>query len=195
MRSAFNASMFVCALVSICLASSTARSSVWDEDTRMTMVRVLVGEAGFRPVADHPAIIGVLMNRNKLPAWRGRPIIDVARAYSAVVRDGLPVNENRLRAASLDRDTAPRWVVSLVDSIGDGNPLSPCRGPWSADVICDPCRREAMHWGSHQDAYRTRLRRVDCGRTRNVFLGAPISNAGFRGTFVPGSVLPAKDAY
>lgn len=183
-----------CALVLVFFASSAARSSVWDEETRMTMVRVLVGEAGFRPVADHPAIVGVLMNRNALPAWRGRPLLDVARAYSAVVRDGLPPNENRLRAAALTRETAPRWVVSFVDALGDGVPLPPCRGAWSADLICDPCRREALHWGSVRDAYRTRLRHVDCGRTRNVFLGAPVSVNHSARVFPVGSVLPAKEA-
>ena len=84
----------------VCMALAAvplARANVWDEETRMVMIKVLVGEAGYSLVPDHPAIIAVLHKRKELPAWKNKPIVDLARAYSAAVREGMPVNANRAR--------------------------------------------------------------------------------------------------
>lgn len=184
------------AIVAFVLAAvPMARANVWDEETRMVMVKILVGEAGYQLVPDHPAIIAVLHKRKELPAWRNKPIVALARAYSAVVREGMPTNRNRARTALVTRETAPQPIVQLVDAIGDGRLLAPCRRAWQPGMVCDPCRGEAIHWGSAVDAARSPLARVSCGRTHNVFLG-PRSDAPAR--VVPNPItgrIPARQAY
>lgn len=172
-----------------------ARANVWDEETRMVMVKVLVGEAGYQLVPDHPAIIAVLHKRKELPAWRNKPLVALARAYSAVVREGMPANRNRSRTALVTRETAPQPIVQLVDAVGDGRLLAPCRRSWQPGMVCDPCRGEAIHWGSAADAARSPLSRVSCGRTHNVFLGPRQEPAPApRANPITGRI-PARQAY
>jgi hypothetical protein len=119
------------AILSMGLAAvPLARANVWDENTRLVMIKVLVGEAGYSLVPDHPAIIAVLHKRKELPAWKNKPIVELARAYSAAVREGMPTNTNRARTALVTRETAPASIVDLVDAVGDGRLLAPCRSAW-----------------------------------------------------------------
>lgn len=168
---------------------------MWPEETRLLLLKVLVGEAGYEEVADHPAILGVLAKRNQLPAWRGKDIAELAQVYSAVVREGLPTNANRARAARVTRESAPEQIMQLVDALGDGTPLVPCRGAWAPGMVCDPCRGRAVHWGSVQDSHSSPLPVVACGRTRNVFLGerrqTPVR---YRATPI-GGAIPARQAH
>lgn len=188
-------------------AAPIARSGVWDEETRMVMVKVMVGEAGYDLAADHPAMIGVLAKRNELPFWRGKGIREVAMSYSMVVKEGLPTNENRERAARVTRDcacagepacaciSAPPAIMALVDAVGDGTPLAPCRRPWEPGMLCDPCGGRAIHWGSAADAHASPLATISCGRTRNVFLGTP-QPVRRRPLAIPlNGVIPAREAH
>lgn len=173
-----------------------ARANVWDEETRMVMVKMLVGEAGYQLVPDHPAIIAVLHKRKELPAWRNKPIVALARAYSSVVRENMPPNANRVRAGQVTRETAPQSIMNLVDAVGDGRLLAPCRRSWQPGMMCDPCRGGAIHWGSAVDAARSPLARVSCGRTHNVFLGPRQDAAPARPRATPiNGVIPARQAY
>jgi hypothetical protein len=183
------------AIVSMALAvAPMARANVWDEETRMVMVKVLVGEAGYQLVPDHPAIIAVLHKRQELPAWRNKPIVALARAYSAVVREGMPLNRNRARTAQVTRETAPESIMQLVDAVGDGRLLAPCRRPWQPGMLCDPCRGGAIHWGSAADAARSPLARVSCGRTHNVFLGPRQEAPAPRRAIPINGRIPAREA-
>lgn len=190
----------VCALgavvaLALVVAIPTARAGVWDEATRMLLVKVLVGEAGYNLVPDDPAILAVLAKRNELPAWRGKGIAELAQAYSAVVREGLPPNANRVRAARVTRETAPEAIMQLVDAVGDGAPLAPCRRPWEPGMLCDPCRGQAMHWGSVHDSRNSPLPRVQCGRTHNVFLGE-VQPVHLRPRAIPvNGVIPGRMAH
>lgn len=190
-------SLVVPALLALGLAAApTVRAVMWDEETRMLLVKMLVGEAGYEEVADHPAMLGVLVKRNQLPAWRGKGIAELAQAYSAVVREGLPVNINRERAARVTRETAPAGIMQLVDSLGDGVPLVPCRMAWVPGMVCDPCRGRAVHWGSVQDSRGSPLPVVACGRTRNVFLGERRQVLPVRRRATPiGGVISARMAH
>jgi hypothetical protein len=172
-----------------------ARANVWDEETRLVMIKVLVGEAGYSLVPDHPAIIAVLHKRKELPAWRNKGFVELARAYSAVVREGMPANANRARTALVTRETAPAPIVQLVDAVGDGRLLAPCRRQWQPGMLCDPCQNRAIHWGSAVDAARSPLARISCGRTHNVFLG-PRDTTPARPRAVPiNGLIPANEAY
>lgn len=186
----------VASVVCIALAAAPmARANVWDEETRMVMIKVLVGEAGYSLVPDHPAIIAVLHKRKELPAWKNKPIVALARAYSAAVREGMPANANRTRTALVTRETAPAPIVDLVDAVGDGRLLAPCRSAWEPGMVCDPCRGGATHWGSAVDAARSPLARISCGRTHNVFLG-PRTPVRVRPRAIPiNGVIPARQAY
>lgn len=172
-----------------------ARAGIWDEETRMLLVKVLVGEAGYEEVADHPAILGVLEKRHALPAWRSKGIGELAQAYSAVVREGLPTNANRERAARVTRDSAPEAVMELVDALGDGTPLVPCRRAWEPGMVCDPCRGRAVHWGSVHDSRDSPLPTVSCGRTLNVFLGERQQVSLRLRSFPVTGVIPAREAH
>lgn len=185
------------AVVSMALAvAPMARANVWDEETRLVMVKMLVGEAGYQLVPDHPAIIAVLHKRKELPAWRNKPIVALARAYSSVVRENMPPNANRVRAGRVTRETAPQSIMSLVDAVGDGRLLAPCRRPWQPGMLCDPCRGGAIHWGSAVDAARSPLARVSCGRTHNVFLGPRQDGPPVRPRAIPvNGMVPAREAH
>lgn len=189
----------VCACLAILsmglAAAPLARANVWDEETRLVMIKVLVGEAGYSLVPDHPAIIAVLHKRKELPAWKNKPIVELARAYSAAVREGMPTNTNRARTALVTRETAPASIVDLVDAVGDGRLLAPCRSAWEPGMVCDPCRGAATHWGSAVDASRSPLARISCGRTHNVFLG-PRAPVRVRPRAIPvNGVIPAREAH
>lgn len=168
---------------------------VWDEDTRLTVVKVMVGEAGYNLAPDHPAMIAVLLRRNELPFWRGKAVREVAMAYSMAVKEGLPPNENRTRTALVTRGSAPGEIMDLVDAIGDGAPLHPCDRTWAPGMICDPCRGRALHWGSLHDARQSPLPLVQCGRTHNVFLGEPRPPARRPRAIPIAGLIPAREAH
>lgn len=193
------------AMLSLLPVAPAARPG-WDEETRIVMLKVMVGEAGYALGVDHPSMIAVLMKRNELPFWRDKPIREVAMAYSMVVKEGLPTNENRERTARVTRAcacagepecaciSAPTAIMALVDAVGDGTPLPPCRRPWEPGMLCDPCRGRAIHWGSVQDAHASPLATIACGRTRNVFLGTPPARR--RPMAIPvNGVIPAREAH
>lgn len=129
-------------------------------EDRMTLVRALLGEAGWRPANDHPAMLHVVNRRRTLPAFEGYTLTEMMREYAKFLsphRD--PELPHRASINALTIDTAPGWAVKLVDKFLE-DPKS----------VKDPCRGEAWHWGATWEVNVSKKRRVDCGYTRNVFL-------------------------
>jgi len=128
-------------------------------ENRMVLVRTLLGEAGWRPVNDHPAMLHVLERRRTLPAHEGYTLTDMAQAYAKFLDpDRDPELPHRKAINALDIDTAPQWAVKLVDDFLE-----------DPEKVKDPCRGRAWHWGATWEVMVPKSRRVNCGRTLNVF--------------------------
>jgi hypothetical protein len=96
----------------------------------------------------------------------GLTLTEMAEAYSAFLKPAKPsANDLPHRGAvyALTLETAPQWTVKLVDT-------------FLADpkIVKDPCHGKAWNWGSETDFLVSKLNRVDCGNTNNVFLGNKI---------------------
>ena len=142
---------------SLLLVPSPTDAGVED---RMTLVRALLGEAGWRPRNDHPAILHVLERRRKnLPAFECYTLTEMAQAYANFLDpDRDPELPHRAAIKALNIDTAPGWAVKLVDKfLKDPNSVK------------DPCRGKAWHWGATWEVNVSKKRKVDCGYTLNVF--------------------------
>jgi len=141
----------------LCIPSSTDAGT----EDRMTLVRALLGEAGWRPVNDHPAMLHVLKRRTTLPAHEGFTLTRMAQEYAKFLDpDRDPELPHRAAINALTIDTAPQWAVRLVDQF--------LKDPASVE---DPCKGQAWHWGAKWEVTVSKKRRVDCGYTLNVFLG------------------------
>lgn len=133
-------------------------------ENRLTLVQALLGEEGWRPSDGHPAILHVLDRRRTLPKFKGLSLTGMANEYAKFLSPKRPKDSTPARRAvfALTLETAPGWAVKLVDQYLD-DPAS----------VPDPCRGRAWHWGSWSDVQTSVRRRVDCGRTHNIFLGFP----------------------
>jgi hypothetical protein len=138
------------------------------------LARICVGEAGWEPGADCPAIHAVLAYRAQV---RRSTWLSAARAYSP---------------GHVGRRKAPRrpWVAMLRPSGAEpagwpqALPWARYRPRWQAVLelarrvvageVQAPC--EPHHWGGPMDdwrAHRQGLERVECGATRNHFWRVP----------------------
>ena len=129
-------------------------------EDRLRLVHMLLGEAGWRPANDHPAILHVLERRRQRA---GLTLTEMAEAYSAFLKPAKPsANDlpHRESVYALTLETAPQWVVKLVDAF--------IQAP---ETVPDPCKGQAWNWGSPGDFLVSKLNRVDCGDTNNVFCG------------------------
>ena len=129
-------------------------------EDRMVLVQALLGEAGWVPCNDHPAILHVLERQRSLPSHAGYSLTRMAQAYAQFLdpkRD--PDLPHRAAISALTIDSAPSWAVRLVDT-------------FLADpaAVKDPCQGKAWHWGSPEETLTDKTRQVDCGHTKNVFL-------------------------
>lgn len=147
--------LIITALI-LCIPSSTDAGT----EDRMLLVRMLLGEAGWRPANDHPAMLHVLERRRTLTAHEGFTLTRMAEAYANFLsphRD--PKLPHRAAINALTIDTAPGWAVRLVDTFLE-----------DPTQVKDPCRGKAWHWGATWEVNVSKKRRVNCGYTRNVFL-------------------------
>lgn len=157
------------------------------QDPALLLVQALVAEAGWTVHGDQAAILHVLRRRSTLPAFRRddglRPEVRVALRYVRAFNPRGRRSERQERMVNLAwpllEQRAP-GVVRVVRS-------------WMAGTLADPCRAPAWHWGSRVDTHGSALPRVDCGRTTNVYLGAPVRVAG-PPVLLPGATLPARVA-
>lgn len=147
----------------------------------------MVAEAGWYAKRDHIGIAYVLARRwrqvvRRLPHLR---FVDIIRLYCTALRP-------RRRQPSARQ----RWLLALH------GPERPAGWPshkadwdvyrprWRATYeragdflegrLRDPCKGKAMHWGGDMDlelADKKGLVPVDCGDTRNTFLGLPKKEA------------------
>lgn len=131
------------------------------DDPALLLAQALVAEAEPGRLGDHRAIIGVFRNRLTLPAHRGKSYPEMAAAYCSVFRSSrLTPRQVRIRMTPWDR--IPAHVQELVTAVMAG------------EDIVDPCEGRAWDFGSREDALRKVLQApLNCGRTENVFLGAP----------------------
>lgn len=147
--------LIITALI-LCIPSSTDAGV----EDRMLLVRMLLGEAGWRPANDHPAMLHVLDRRLTLPAHEGFTLTRMAQAYSKFLS---PRRDQKLphRASinALTVDTVPGWAIRLVDQFLE-----------DPTQVKDPCRGRAWNWGAAWEITVSKKRRVNCGYTRNVFL-------------------------
>lgn len=129
----------------------------------LILARALVAEAGYAARDDHPAILHVLRRRG----WRKDAVGDalVALQYCSVFHDAVKTSQSEiLRHATWAylKNAAPA-VTRLAEQ-------------WTAGAsINDPCRGDALHWGSPADVERKAIAGnavVPCGKTANVFLKA-----------------------
>lgn len=129
---------------------------------------MLLGEAGWRPRNDHPAMLHVLDKRRRvLPAYEGMTLTQAAESYSKFLSAARPKDSSNHRKAIYrlkSLDEAPEWAVKLVDRF--------LKDPKS---VRDPCRGKAWHWGGRFEVHpvTARVRGVDCGSTANIFLKLP----------------------
>lgn len=163
-------------LLSACLALVLATPSeaapdplenVAQTQPALILARALVAEAGYAARVDHPAILHVLRRRS----GRKDPIGDalVALQYCSVFHADVKTAQSEvLRHATWAylQNAAPA-VARLAEQ-------------WAAGAsISDPCRGDALHWGSPEDVERKAIAGnavVPCGKTANVFLKAWRSN-------------------
>jgi len=155
-------------------------------DPALLLAQALVAEAGWTVHDDQAAILHVLKRRARLPAFRRddglRPEVRVALSYVRTFNPRRAPTERQRRMRALDwpllEERAP-GVVDIVRRWVDG------------ERVPDPCRGLAWHWGSASDTRRSALPRVDCGRTTNRYLGAPLRAQGGPAALTP---IPARTA-
>lgn len=147
-------------LIAICL--SIVGTAHAQDVAAEVLSRALVAEAGERVTPDHVAILHVLERRTHLPAFRGASIADVALRYCAIYRVRAP-SKRQAALLALDLLGLERRAPAVVELVRE----------WLAGRRPrDPCRGQAWHWGSHDDARGSKRIRAQCaGGTRNVFLG------------------------
>jgi hypothetical protein len=129
---------------------------------RLWLTRALISEAGWRAPADHQAIPWVLRRR-----WqaRGGSFVRTIRAYCQgfrLRRRSMSYRQRWVRA--LPRLPSPRYREDYARVLRGVN-------AWADGLVPDPCP-EADHWAA-PSVRRPRWRKVDCGRTKNVFWKVP----------------------
>jgi hypothetical protein len=148
-------------VLSLLLAPETAEGApAFSNEDRLVLVHSILGEAGWRPRNDHPAILHVLERRRKLPTHVGKNLTEMAKSYSNFLNEDREETPHRRAVFATTLETAPRWAVRLVDKFL-ANPRS----------IKDPCKGKAWNWGGHFEVGTNNPHAVDCGSTANVFLG------------------------
>jgi len=144
-------------LFTLCIPSPTDAGT----ENRLVLVQGLLGEAGWKPVNDHPAILHVLERRRlNLPAFEDHSLTEMMQQYANFLspnRD--PEVPHRAAIMALTIDTAPQWAVRLVNRF--------LKDP---DSVRDPCRGKAWHWGAKWEVNVAKKNQVDCGYTLNAFL-------------------------
>lgn len=134
--------------------------SEWNEETRLTLAQVMVGEADWHE-PDHIAIAFVLARRWGL--WQqGKGPISFQRyiqLYSSTMKVDT-VRAKWVRALPWGEFSGPhgkRWghVQQLVTA-------------WGAGKVKDPCPR-AEHWGGAMDRPGRAWEPTSCGLTKNIF--------------------------
>lgn len=160
---------FVLALALAALAG-TARADLRVDlrrDPALILARALVAEAGYRPRADHAAILHVLARRAQRLAAPSpmRAHARLAVLYCSALRlDRTPHTTHGITARTASWTYLERRAPDVVGLV---------RAWERGDEIPDPCGGRAVHWGSRLDV-RARgwpaSAVVDCGDTANVFL-------------------------
>lgn len=150
----------VAAVAVLIAAPARADDAVW-------LGRVAVAESGWSAPADRAAIWHVISRR---AGRAGVSLATMARAYSSPLRRGhwaRGLEANGRRPAAFPARL--RWSVH--------------RPAWEAILeaaraflrgeVADPCGGSALHWGDRRGDLARALsygwRRVDCGRTANLF--------------------------
>ena len=137
------------------------RKTEASSENRLVLVQGLLGEAGYRPANDHPSILHVLERRRHLPKYEGLSLTDMARKYAKFLSPYRDKNSSPHRRGvfALTLETAPGWTIKLVDRFLE-----------DPENVPDPCRGKAWHWGSYTDVQKSKRKRVNCGKTYNIFL-------------------------
>lgn len=148
-------------LVVLCtlLTPSETGAATHPDEERLVLVHALLGESGWRPKNDQPAILHLFNRRRRLPEHQGKTLTQMAQAYSNFLRMDRPDTPHRKAVFAMTLETAPQWMVRLVDRFLD-NPRR----------VKDPCKGKAWHFGGRFEVDTGNALIVDCGDTANVFL-------------------------
>lgn len=160
-------------------------------DPARLYAQAVIAEAGWTVRADHVAILFTLRRRSTLPAFRRddglQPTARVALSYVRAFNPRGALSDRQRRMRDLDwplLDARAPSVARLARTWASGERLPP-----------DPCRQPSWHWGSAADTRGTALPRIDCGRTTNVYLGAPVRIAPIPRAVGPVPARVAAGAY
>ncbi len=137
-------------------------AAVVPAEERLVLVHALLGESGYRPKPDQPAILHLFNRRRRLPEHRGKTLTEMAQAYSNFLDMDRPETPHRKAVFAMTLETAPQWTVRLVDRFL-ANPKR----------IKDPCKGKAWHFGGRFEVDIEGALVIDCGDTANVFLRRP----------------------
>jgi len=169
-------------------ASDTGRRVLpreqWTPRAHLWLARAFVAEAGWTAERDHAAIAWTLQRRWKraVKRWPTIRFVDVVRAYCAGLGDWssrVTRRQRWVRGLSWGGDRPPGWPrkASWAEHVGHWRAALDRAAEWQLGRVADPCRGKlALHWGGDMDAPARRMRRVDCGDTRNTFYA--ITKAG-----------------
>ncbi len=143
------------------LAPEPQHVELAESDPTLILVKALVAEAGYSPVADHTAILHVLRNvGGRAPRSQALQAVN----YCSVFKPTKHATKHRHQVGTADwayMNAAAPTVSKLVKA-------------WVRGAeIADPCGGRAVHWGSVEDMKARRIDPavyLDCGGTRNVFI-------------------------
>ncbi len=149
--------MLACCLLLVPVDTSSAAPPPGED--RLVLLHSLMGEAGYRRLPDHPAILHVFNRRRRLPEHQGKTLTQMAQAYSNFLEMDRPETPHRKAVFRHTIETSPQWMVRLVDRFL-ANPKR----------VKDPCRGKAWHFGGKFEIAVGDRRILDCGNTANWFL-------------------------
>lgn len=145
----------------------------WNDDVALLLARAVVAEADWS-TRDHAAIAWVLKRRwearvKRDPEWT---FLDQVKKYCAAMRRKARTKRHVwIHALSPDGAEPRGWFtdVSWDKYRPAWEGVLEFTHRWARGEVSDPCRHRAIHWGGTMDRPSKLLRRVNCGKTDNIF--------------------------